>query len=53
MALPNTRSMVDKIAGFTMGKVIRNMVFHFGVSRIVAASSKLESILRKIPPIRI
>ena len=53
MALPNTRSTVDRIAGFTIGRVIRNMVFHFGVSRMVAASSRLASMLRKMPPMRI
>ena len=32
---------------------IRNIVLSFGVSRIVAASSRFASIFRKIPPIRI
>ena len=52
MALPKTRRIVDKIAGFTIGSVMRNMVFHLGVSRMVAASSKFASMLRKMPPIR-
>ena len=52
MALPNTRRIVERIAGFTIGSVMRNIVFHFGVSRIVAASSRFASIFRKIPPIR-
>jgi hypothetical protein len=44
--------MVESIAGFTMGSVTLNMVFHFGVSRMVAASSRLASMLRKMPPTR-
>ena len=52
MELPNTSRMVERMAGLTMGSVILNMVFHLGVSRIVAASSRLASMLRKIPPIR-
>ena len=41
------------MAGFTMGRVTRNIIFHFGVSRMVAASSRFASIFRKMPPIRI
>ena len=51
-ALPKTSRMVDRIAGLTIGSVMRNMVFHLGVSRMVAASSRFASMLRKIPPIR-
>ena len=53
MELPNTSRMVDRMAGLTMGRVTRNMIFHLGVSRMVAASSRLASMFRKIPPIRI
>ena len=53
MAPPNTRRRVERIAGFTIGRVMRNIVFHFGVSRMVAASSRLASMFLKIPPIRI
>ena len=53
MALPNTSRMVDKMAGLTMGRVTRHMIFHLGVSKIVAASSRLASMLRKMPPMRI
>ena len=52
MELPNTSKMVDKMAGLTMGSVILHMVFHLGVSRMVAASSRLASIFRKMPPMR-
>ena len=53
MALPNTSSMVDRMAGLIMGSVTLVIIFHFGVSRIVAASSRFASIFRKIPPIMI
>ena len=53
MELPKTSRMVDRMAGFTIGRVILHMVFHLGVSRMVAASSRLASMLRKMPPMRI
>ena len=53
MEEPKTRRIVLRIAGLIIGSVIRNRIFHFGVSRIVAASSRFASIFLKIPPIRI
>ena len=52
MELPKTSRMVERMAGLTMGRVMRHMMRHLGVSRMVAASSRLASMLRKMPPIR-
>ena len=52
MALENTSSTVDRMAGLTIGIVTRRNVFQRGVFRIVAASSRFASMLRKMPPIR-
>ena len=52
MALENTSRIVERMAGRTIGSVTRVMIFHLGVFRIVAASSRLASMLRKIPPTR-
>lgn len=49
----DSKRIDDKIAGLIIGKVTLNIVFHFGVFKIVAASSKFESIFLKIPPIKI
>ena len=51
MALEKTSSTVLRIAGRTIGSVTRRKVFHRGVFRIVAASSRLASMFRKMPPI--
>ena len=49
----NTRRKVDSMAGRTMGRVMRVMMRQRGVRRMVAASSRLASMLRRMPPIRI
>ena len=44
---------VLSMAGFTMGRVMRQMMRGRLVLRIVAASSRLASMFRRMPPIRI
>ena len=43
MTLANTRRKVDRIAGFTMGRVIRSRILLLEDFKIVAASSRLAS----------
>ena len=53
MELANTSRKVESMAGFTMGMVMRLMMRQRGVLRMVAASSRFASILRRMPPMRI
>ena len=53
MADENVRIMADSTAGITMGTVIFHIIRFFEVFSTTAASSRLASIFRRIPPIRI
>ena len=44
--------MVERMAGVKSGNVILKKIFDFFVLRIVAASSRLESMFLKMPPMR-
>ena len=48
-----TNMNVERTAGVTRGIVILNIILNFDVFITIAASSRLESILRSIPPMRI
>ena len=48
----NQISTTLKRAGFKIGIVTFVKIFHLGIFKIVAASSRFASILRKIPPIK-
>ena len=53
IAEENTRRNVERIAGMIIGIVIFSTILFLGVLSIIAASSRLASILRSIPPIMI
>ena len=52
MVLENTSSTVENRAGITMGSVILRKILPRPARRIVAASSRFASMLRRVPPIR-
>ena len=52
MELENTKSTVLTSAGSTMGSVIRRSILKRLALSTVAASSRLASMLRRMPPMR-